>query len=105
MLLNSGEVKEASTLSTSDQANVSLNGTAPTEKTLSIGTKLVNGLINPSKTVTIIESTRGNSTLADNIADAIPKPDGTAGSGTGSTVKYNPTGTGSFIKNADGTTV
>ncbi|MFZ6010247.1 MAG: RHS repeat-associated core domain-containing protein [Bacteroidota bacterium] len=63
------------------------------------GTDLVTDLITSSQVVTITESPDGdNHTIPNNSAAA---EDGT---GTGSTIQYNPSNTGSDIKNADGTT-
>jgi RHS repeat-associated protein len=101
-LLPSGKVVEASTAQPWDFATTGKPETSssldPNSVPKPVGTDLVKTLINSDKVVTITETTGGNGTLADDHANA------SNGTGTGSTVEYNPNGTGSAIVNADGTT-
>lgn len=76
--------------------------TTPSSKP--VGTDMIVDLINSDKIVTIIETTGGNSTTPDNPADADIHPSGMNGPGTGSTIEYNPSATGSSIVNKDGST-
>lgn len=103
-LLPNGKVVEASQanslapLVTKGQVEtpyVSLNA-SPTAKP--VGTDIVKDLINSDKVVTIAEAKGGNSTSPNSTVDAAD------GTGTGSTIGYNPNEKGSTIVNADGST-
>ncbi|HFG0578759.1 TPA: RHS repeat-associated core domain-containing protein, partial [Flavobacterium psychrophilum] len=79
------------------------SGCANPTKTLNTGTSLVSKLITSSNVVTISETSGGNSTspIDGTKADATATGNGP---GTGSSIDYNPSATGSSIVNADGTT-
>jgi hypothetical protein len=112
VLLDNGQVKEASNLSEDQQGHVVQIG-APSGATLPAVTGEVSSAINSEFTNTIKETTGpGNSTTPDNLADA--QGQGTK-VGSGVTIEYNPNNTGASpvsvpggvvpaIQNADGTT-
>lgn len=75
----------------------------PNSKSVPVGTAMIDKLVDSKNVVTIKETTGGNSTTPINGADADKTATGN-GPGTGSTIEYNPTATGSGIVNADGTT-
>jgi RHS repeat-associated protein len=102
VLMNDRRVKKADNLTKSELNNVTIMGSASIGTDLSFGTALVNSLITSERVVSIVETTGGNVTVADN-DDGKLTLDGQRGKGSGSTIFYNPHDISPETINEDGT--